>query len=337
MKILVCGGAGFIGSNFVRYMLKEHPDYEIVNFDKLTYAGNLDNLSDVEKNPRYSFTKGDISNFGQLDGLIKKNDFDAVINFAAETHVDNSIYSDSRRFIESNVLGVHTILELCRKYKIERYVQISTDEVFGSLSLDDPNTFTEKTKFAPNSPYAASKASADLICRAYFKTYKVPVILTNCSNNYGPFQYPEKLIPFFTSRAMRDKSLPLYGNGQQVRDWIHVLDHCNAIDLVLHEGKEGETYNIGSNEERPNIEIAKLILACLNKPESLITFVEDRLGHDIRYSIDASKIMNELGWKPKYNFENGIKDTIRWYKNNEEWIANVIKRKSDINAHIKFK
>ena len=336
MKILVCGGAGFIGSNFIRYMLNKYPDYEIHNYDKLTYAGNLDNLSDVKNNPMYSFSRGDILNFDQLGKLIN-NGFDAIINFAAETHVDNSIYSDSRSFIDTNIVGVHTILELCKKYKMNRYVQISTDEVYGSLKLGETNIFTEDTKFAPNSPYAASKAAADLICRSYFKTFGVPVIITNCSNNYGPYQYPEKLIPVFISRALKDELLPLYGDGQQVRDWIHVLDHCSAIDLVLHKGKVGETYNIGANKEKPNIEIAKLILSHLGKPESLITFVEDRLAHDVRYAIDSSKIMRELDWKPNYNFEESIKETVGWYKNNTGWIEKVKKKKEDINKHIKIK
>ncbi|WP_432703745.1 dTDP-glucose 4,6-dehydratase [Methanothermobacter thermautotrophicus] len=315
-KILVTGGAGFIGSNFIRYMLREHP-YHIINLDALTYCGNLENLRGVEDDPRYTFVKGSITDRKLVDGIIK--DVDAVINFAAESHVDRSI-EDPGIFIKTNVLGTQTLLEASRRHGIERFIQISTDEVYGSL---EKGYFTEETPLAPNSPYSASKASADLLARAYHRTYGLPVNITRCSNNYGPYQFPEKLIPLMITNALENKPLPVYGDGLNVRDWIHVQDHCRAVDLVLHRGRAGEVYNIGGNSERRNIEIVELILSELGRDESLIRFVEDRPGHDRRYAIDATKIRNELGWKPLYSFEDGIRETIRWYIDNREWWENI--------------
>lgn len=334
MNILVCGGAGFIGSNFIIYMLNKNPEVKIINYDNLTYAGNPDNLKAVENNKRYSFVKGDITDSKSLDKVMKKVDY--IINFAAETHVDRSIHEGSRPFVMTNTVGVQTILDLVRKHKIKKYVQISTDEVYGSLELEDNKYFTEETPFTPNVPYAAAKAGGDLLCRAYFKTYNVPVVVSHCSNNYGPYQYPEKLIPFFIMRALSNQSLPLYGDGKYVRDWIYVLDHCEAIELMLKKGKPGEVYNIGGHNEKANIEIAKLILKHLKKPESLITFVADRPGHDRRYAIDASKIQKELGWKPRHKFEEALPKTIQWYIENQEWIENVKKRAEGFNIHIKI-
>ncbi|MGB9838379.1 dTDP-glucose 4,6-dehydratase [Methanothermobacter sp.] len=315
-RILVTGGAGFIGSNFIRYMLENH-SYEIINLDALTYCGNLENLRDVEDDPRYSFVKGSITDKKLVDCIIR--DVDAVINFAAESHVDRSI-DDPEIFMRTNVLGTQTLLEASRRHGVERFIQISTDEVYGSA---EEGYFTEDTPLAPNSPYSASKASADLIVRAYNRTYGLPVNITRCSNNYGPYQFPEKLIPLMITNALEDKPLPVYGDGMNVRDWIHVYDHCRAVDLVLHMGHSGEVYNIGSNNEKRNIEIVELIVGELGKDESLIRFVEDRPGHDRRYAIDAGKIMRELGWKPLYSFEDGIRDTIRWYIDNREWWENI--------------
>ncbi|ADL57962.1 MULTISPECIES: dTDP-glucose 4,6-dehydratase [Methanothermobacter] len=315
-RILVTGGAGFIGSNFIRYMLENH-SYEIINLDALTYCGNLENLAGVEDDPRYIFVKGSITDKELVNDLIAESD--VVVNFAAESHVDRSI-EDPGIFIRTNVMGTQTLLEASRRQGVERFIQISTDEVYGST---EEGYFTEETPLAPNSPYSASKASADLIARAYNRTYGLPVNITRCSNNYGPYQFPEKLIPLMITNALEDKPLPVYGDGMNVRDWIHVRDHCRAIDLVLHGGRAGEVYNIGSNSERRNIEIVELILRELGKDESLIRFVEDRPGHDRRYAIDASKIRSELGWKPCYSFEEGIRETIKWYIDNREWWENI--------------
>ena len=314
VKILVTGGAGFIGSNFIRYMLNKYSDYEIVNLDSLTYCGNLENLKEIDNNPNYTFVKGDITD----KNLVKQItlDMDYIINFAAETHVDRSI-EDPEIFIKSNILGTQVLMDAAKKYNIKKYLQISTDEVYGSLGKT--GYFSEYTPLAPNSPYSASKASADLMVRAYFKTYDLPINITRCSNNYGPYQFPEKLIPLMISNALENKSLPIYGDGKNVRDWLHVYDHCSAIDLVLHQGKIGEVYNIGGNNEKANIDIVKLILKELGKDESLINYVKDRPGHDRRYAIDSTKIQNELGWKPKYKFENGLSETIKWYLNNRNW------------------
>lgn len=314
MKILVTGGAGFIGSNFVRYILNKHSDYEIVNIDALTYCGNLENLIEIEDNPNYTFIKGDISNKELINEIMV--DIDYIVNFAAESHVDRSI-EDPEIFIKSNILGTQVLLDAAKKYDIKKFLQISTDEVYGSL--DKTGYFTEDTCLAPNSPYSASKAGADLMVRAYNETFNLPMNITRCSNNYGPYQFPEKLIPLMISNALEDEPLPVYGDGLNVRDWLHVYDHCTAIDLVLHKGKSGEIYNIGGNNEKKNIEIVKLILENLGKSESLIKYVKDRPGHDRRYAIDSTKIQKELGWKPKYTFETGISETIKWYLENEEW------------------
>lgn len=312
--ILVTGGCGFIGSNFVRYLLQSH-DYKIINVDKLTYAGNLENLSDTSDHPNYEFVRGDIADKALIEGLASKG-VDAVVNFAAESHVDRSI-EDPRVFIETNVLGTQVLLEAARKYGILRFVQISTDEVYGSLG--PRGSFTETSSLAPNSPYSASKTAADLLVRAYYKTYGLATIITRCSNNYGPYQFPEKLIPLMITNALENKPLPVYGDGMNVRDWIHVEDHCKAIDLIMHRGREGEVYNIGGNNELPNIEIVKIILKRLNKPESLIKFVEDRPGHDLRYAIDSDKLRDELGWDVMYPFEQGIDLTVRWYVEHQDW------------------
>ncbi|MGF7118947.1 dTDP-glucose 4,6-dehydratase [Methanobacterium oryzae] len=314
MKILVTGGAGFIGSNFVRYMLNKYEGYEIVNLDALTYCGNLENLSGIEDNPNYTFVKGNITNKKLVNEIT--SDIDYIINFAAESHVDRSI-EDPKIFIKSNILGTQILLDAAKQFGIKKYLQVSTDEVYGTLG--ETGYFTESTPLAPNSPYSASKAGADLMVRAYNETFDLPMNITRCSNNYGPYQFPEKLIPLMISNALENKPLPVYGDGLNVRDWLHVYDHCTAIDLVLHNGKNGEVYNIGGNNEKKNIDIVKLILQNLNKPESLIKFVKDRLGHDRRYAIDSTKIQKNLGWKPKYTFETGIAETIEWYLDNREW------------------
>lgn len=317
-KILITGGAGFIGSNFVKYINDKYPDYEIVNFDLLTYCGNLENLKGIEFNDNYSFVKGNIADNDLVADTIKGCDY--VVNFAAESHVDRSI-KDPEIFIKSNVLGTQVLLNAALNEGIEKYVQISTDEVYGSLG--QTGYFTEETPLQPNSPYSASKASGDLITRAYYQTFEMPVNITRCSNNYGPYQFPEKLIPLMISNALENKDLPVYGDGKNIRDWLHVYDHCTAIDMVLHDGKPGEVYNIGGNNEKKNIEIVNLILKYLDKDDSLIKFVDDRLGHDRRYAIDSTKIQEELGWKPKYTFETGIKETIEWYLENQDWIEQV--------------
>jgi len=314
VKILITGGAGFIGSNFVRYMLDKYPDYEIVNLDALTYCGNLENLKEIEDNPNYTFTKGDITD----KELIYKiaSDMDYIINFAAESHVDRSI-EDPEIFTKSNILGTQVLLEAAKKYNIKKFLQVSTDEVYGSLGKT--GYFKEDTPLAPNSPYSASKAGADLMVRAYNKTFNLPVNITRCSNNYGPYQFPEKLIPLMISNALENEPLPVYGDGMNIRDWLHVYDHCTAIDLVLQKGESGEIYNIGGNNEKSNIEIVKLILKYLRKDESLIKYVKDRPGHDRRYAIDSTKIRKELGWKAGYTFETGISKTIKWYLDNRKW------------------
>lgn len=314
--ILITGGAGFIGSNFIKYMLNKYEDYKIINLDLLTYAGNLENLKDVEDNPNYEFIKGDIADRDLVNNLFEKYKFDYVINFAAESHVDRSI-EDPGIFVKTNIMGTQALLDAAKKYGIEKYLQVSTDEVYGALG--STGMFTEETPLAPNSPYSASKASADLLVRAYYKTFGLPVNITRCSNNYGPYQFPEKLIPLMIANALEDKDLPIYGDGLQVRDWLHVKDHCSAIDTVLHKGKIGEVYNIGGNNEKKNIEIVKLILEKLGKPESLIKYVKDRPGHDRRYAIDNTKITTELGWEPSYTFEQGMEETIKWYLDNRDW------------------
>lgn len=315
MKILVTGGAGFIGSNFVRYMLEQHPGDEIVNLDTLTYAGNLENLSDIEDDPRYTFVKGDITDRATV-GQIVSNGVDAIINFAAESHVDRSI-EDPGVFVRTNIMGTQVLLDAARAHGVSRYIQVSTDEVYGALGAT--GMFTETTPLKPNSPYSASKAGADMLVRAYHNTFGLPVNITRCSNNYGPYQFPEKLIPLMIANALEDKELPVYGDGMQVRDWLHVKDHCSAIDTVLRKGVPGEVYNIGGNNEKANIEIVKLILGTLEKPESLIRHVTDRPGHDRRYAIDNTKITTELGWTPAYTFETGMAETIDWYLTHRSW------------------
>ncbi|MEK4734044.1 dTDP-glucose 4,6-dehydratase [Paenibacillus sp. FSL L8-0641] len=319
MKLLVTGGAGFIGSNFVLYMLKHHPDYEIVNIDALTYAGNLENLKSIENNPKHSFIKLDITDAQAIDQLMQQG-IDVVVNFAAESHVDRSIL-EPEVFVKTNVLGTQVLLDAAKKYNVTKFVQVSTDEVYGSLG--ETGLFTEETPLQPNSPYSASKAGGDLLVRAYHETFGLPVNITRCSNNYGPYQFPEKLIPLMISRALSDQQLPVYGDGLNIRDWLYVEDHCSAIDLVIHQGKLGEVYNIGGNNERTNVHIVKTVLEELGKPESLISYVQDRPGHDRRYGIDPTKTMNELGWKPNHSFETGIKETIRWYLDNEEWWTRI--------------
>ncbi len=319
MKILVTGGAGFVGSNFINYMLKKY-DYKIINLDKLTYAGNLENLAEASKNNNYTFVKGDICDKELVLDLL--SNCDAIINFAAESHVDRSIESPDI-FIQTNVNGTVNLLNCARTKKIERFIQISTDEVYGSIK---EGYFTETTPISPNSPYSSSKASADLFVQAYFKTYGLPALITRCSNNYGPYQYPEKLIPFFITRLLDNKKVPVYGDGQNVRDWLYVEDHCRGIDLVLHKGCDGEIYNIGGHNEKTNIEITKIILEKMGKDENCIEYVTDRLGHDRRYAISNDKIRNKLGFEVKYSFENGISDTIDWYLKNIEWINNIKNR-----------
>ncbi|MEK3772668.1 dTDP-glucose 4,6-dehydratase [Paenibacillus sp. FSL R5-0887] len=320
MKLFITGGAGFIGSNFVIYMLKKHPDYQIINVDALTYAGNLENLKSIENYPNYTFVKADITDVRAMDNLISQG-VDIVVNFAAESHVDRSIL-EPEVFVKTNVLGTQVLLDAAKKYSVKKYVQVSTDEVYGTLGAT--GLFTEETPLAPNSPYSASKAGGDLLVRAYHETFGLPVNITRCSNNYGPYQFPEKLIPLMMSRAVVDQALPVYGDGLNIRDWLYVEDHCSAIDLVIHEGVNGEVYNIGGNNERTNIHIVKTILKELGKPESLIAYVQDRLGHDRRYGIDPTKITKELGWKPNHTFETGIKETIKWYLDNKEWWTRIL-------------
>ena len=314
-KILVTGGAGFIGGNFVRYMLNKYKDYKIVNLDLLTYAGNIKSLDDIKDNPNYEFVKGDIADAKLVDNIVSKG-INVIINFAAESHVDRSI-TNPDIFIKTNVLGTQTLLEAAKKYKIEKFFQISTDEVYGSLGKT--GYFTESTPLSPNSPYSASKAGADMLVTAYHHTFGLPVNITRCSNNYGPYQFPEKLIPLFITNALADKQVPLYGDGMNIRDWLFVEDHCSAIDTVLHKGKDGEVYNVGGNNEKTNRYITDTILKYLGKDSSLVKYVADRLGHDRRYAIDATKIKQELGWEPKYKFEQAIEKTIQWYLDNKQW------------------
>ena len=325
MKLLVTGGAGFIGSCFVRHILNTYSDYKVVNLDALTYCGNLENLNDVKDNPNYTFVHGNICNHDLVRNIIK--DVDCVVNFAAESHVDNSI-KHPEIFVETNVQGTLNLLQACKELGIERYLQVGTDEVYGSLGKT--GYFYETTPIQPNSPYSASKASADLLVRAYYETYKLPVLNTRCSNNYGPYQYPEKLIPFFISQLLKGEKVPVYGDGLNVRDWLYVYDHCKAIDVVLHKGRVGEVYNIGGHNEKTNMEITHLILDAMGKDESSIKYVEDRLGHDRRYAIANDKIQSELGWEPSVTCEEGIKLTIDWYLNNQDWIKSIENKKASL-------
>ena len=324
MKVLVTGGAGFIGGNFVHHMVNKYPDYQIVNLDLLTYAGNLETLKPVEDKPNYKFVKGDIADEAFIMDLFEKEKFDVVVNFAAESHVDRSI-EDPGIFVQTNVMGTRVLLDASRKFGVKRYHQVSTDEVYGDLPLDRPDLFfTENTPIHTSSPYSASKASADLFVLAYHRTFGTPVTVSRCSNNYGPYHFPEKLIPLMIANALADKPLPVYGEGLNVRDWLYVEDHCKAIDLIIHNGRVGEVYNVGGHNEKQNIEIVKIICKELGKPESLITHVGDRKGHDMRYAIDPTKIHNELGWLPETKFEDGIKKTIQWYLDNREWWETII-------------
>lgn len=316
-KILVTGGAGFIGGNFIHYMLAKYPDYVIYNLDSLTYAGDLSKHKKIEVDNNYFFVKEDIKSSVEINSFFENEQFDFVIHFAAESHVDRSI-SNPASFVETNVLGTQVLLEAAKNNDVQKFVHVSTDEVYGELDFDFTTFFTEYTPLQPNSPYSASKASSDLLVRAYHETYGLPVIITRCSNNYGPYQFPEKLIPLAISRALNDEKVPLYGDGKNIRDWLHVEDHCSAIDLVMHEGIIGEVYNIGGHNEKTNLEIVQTIIKALGKTEDLIEFTKDRLGHDKRYAIDATKL-KELGWTPKYTFETGIQDTVKWYLENEEW------------------
>ena len=324
MKILVTGGAGFIGGNFVHYMVNKYPDDQIVNLDLLTYAGNLETLKPVENKPNYKFVRGDIADRPFVMDLFEKEKFDIVVNFAAESHVDRSI-TDPGIFVRTNIMGTTVLLDAARAFGVKRYHQVSTDEVYGDLPLDRPDLFfTEETPLHTSSPYSSSKASADLFVLAYHRTYGLPVTISRCSNNYGPYHFPEKMIPLMISRALADEKLPVYGRGENVRDWLHVYDHCAAIDLIIRKGREGEIYNVGGHNERTNLEVVKTILKALDKPESLIQFVTDRPGHDRRYAIDPKKLETELGWKPVYHFETGIAQTIQWYLDNQDWWKNIL-------------
>ena len=324
MTIIVTGGAGFIGSNFVFHMLKEHPDYRIVCLDKLTYAGNLSTLAPVMDNPHFRFVKADICDREAVYKLFEEEHPDMVVNFAAESHVDRSI-EDPGVFLQTNIIGTATMMDACRKYGIQRYHQVSTDEVYGDLPLDRPDLFfTEETPIHTSSPYSSSKAAADLLVQAYHRTYGLPVTISRCSNNYGPYHFPEKLIPLMITRALADQSLPVYGTGENVRDWLYVEDHCAAIDLILRRGTAGEVYNIGGHNERTNLQVVQAVLAALGKPESLITFVTDRPGHDRRYAIDPTKIHRELGWQPETDFDTGLRRTVEWYLTHRDWWSHIL-------------
>ena len=327
MNVLVTGGAGFIGSNYVHYMLENHPDYKIINLDLLTYAGNIHNLDDVMDNPNHIFVEGNICNRELVRNLVKTYNITHFVNFAAESHVDRSILNPEI-FVETNIQGTLALLDVAKELSIEKYLQVSTDEVYGSLGAE--GYFTEETPLAPNSPYSASKTGADLLVRAYYETYGMNVNITRCSNNYGPYHFPEKLIPLMISNGMDNKELPIYGDGLNIRDWLHVQDHCQAIDLVLHKGVNGEVYNVGGHNERTNNEIVEIVIEKLGLSRDLIKYVEDRLGHDKRYAIDPTKLETELGWKPKYTFDTGIVETIEWYQANEAWWR-PLKERAELN------
>ena len=324
MTILVTGGAGFIGSNFVYYELQKHPEDRVVCLDALTYAGNLESLEDAMKNPQFRFVRGDITDRAAVEKLFEEEHPDIVVNFAAESHVDRSV-EDPGLFLRTNIMGTQTMMDASRKYGVKRYHEVSTDEVYGDLPLDRPDLFfTEETHIHTSSPYSASKAGADLLVLAYARTFGLPVSITRCSNNYGPYHFPEKLIPLMITRALADESLPVYGNGLNVRDWLYVEDHCAAIDLVMRKGREGEVYNVGGHNERTNLDVVKTVLKELGKPESLITYVKDRPGHDRRYAIDPTKIHNELGWLPATTFDDGIRRTVRWYLDHQDWWKHIL-------------
>jgi dTDP-glucose 4,6-dehydratase len=323
MKILITGAAGFIGGNFSHYLVDKYADYQIIGLDALTYAGNLQTLESIIEKDNFKFVKGDITDRAFILDLFEKESFDIVVNFAAESHVDRSI-ENPEIFLKTNILGTQVLMDASLKFNVKRFHQVSTDEVYGDLPLDRPDLFfTEETPIHTSSPYSASKASADLLVQAYHRTFNLPISISRCSNNYGPYHFPEKLIPLMIKKALADESLPVYGTGENVRDWLHVYDHCVAIDLIIHKGKTGEIYNIGGHNERTNLEVVKTILRELNKPENLIRYVKDRKGHDMRYAIDPTKIEQELGWKPKYNFDTGILQTIKWNLDNQTWIKNI--------------
>ena len=322
-KFLVTGGAGFIGGNFLHIMVNKYPNDQYVCIDALTYAGNMETLEPIMNKPNFKFIHENICNREAVFKLFEEEHFDYVINFAAESHVDRSI-ENPEVFLKTNILGTQVLMDACRKYGIKRYHQVSTDEVYGDLPLDRPDLyFTEETPIHTSSPYSASKAGADLLVLAYHRTFKLPITISRCSNNYGPYHFPEKLIPLMIQKALKNEPLPVYGNGSNVRDWLYVGDHCNAIDLIVRHGKDGEVYNIGGHNERSNLEVVKTILKALNKPETLITYVKDRPGHDLRYAMDPTKIETELGWKPEYNFDSGIQETIKWNLNHQDWINHV--------------
>lgn len=317
MKILVTGGAGFIGSNFIRYVLSHDSEMEVVNLDRLTYAGNLENLTEIERDPRYAFVRGDIANSQEVHPVLADRAFDAVVNFAAESHVDRSLHLGAAEFVRTNVMGVQVLLDACREFRVSRFLQVSTDEVYGSLGPE--GRFTEDSPLQPNNPYAATKAAADCLVRAYHRSYGMDTVITRCGNNYGPYQFPEKLIPLMIANALENQPLPVYGDGQHIRDWIYVLDHCAAIDRVLRRGRPGAIYNVAAEQDITNLEIVKRILTLLGKPESLIRFVTDRPGHDRRYALSARRLREELGWKPAYPLEDGLRETVRWYLEHQDW------------------
>lgn len=324
MKLLVTGGAGFIGGNFCHYIVNKYPNYKIIVLDALTYAGNIETLKPIMEKSNFKFVKGDINDVSLVNHLFDNEKFDIVVNFAAESHVDRSIENPGI-FLQTNIIGVQVLMDASLKYGIKRFHQVSTDEVYGDLPLDRPDLFfTEDTPIHTSSPYSASKASADLLAQAYHRTFGLPISISRCSNNYGPYHFPEKLIPLMIKNALANQPLPVYGRGDNIRDWLHVYDHCTAIDLIIHNGKEGEVYNIGGHNERTNLEVVKTILMELKKPDSLIKYVTDRKGHDMRYAIDPTKIETELGWKPMFNFDTGVKQTIKWYLDNQQWVKNII-------------
>lgn len=332
--ILITGGAGFIGSHFVRYILKKRGSVEVINFDKLTYAGNSDNLRDFSTNPRYKFHRGDISDTKAVGNVFSRYRPQYLVNFAAETHVDRSIHQGAGEFIATNVEGTRNLLEAARHFGIKRFLQVSTDEVYGSLELNSRSRFREKSLLCPNSPYAASKAAGDLLCHSYFSTWRVPVVVSRSSNNYGSHQYPEKLIPFFVTRMISGKTLPLYGDGKNMRDWLYVIDNCRALELCLFEGTPGEIYNIGAQNEKSNLEVARAILKHFGRDDSRIEFVKDRPGHDRKYAVDASKIQKELGWRPRHEWDKVFPATIEWYIKSQKWLKRAQERKKELNPHI---
>ena len=323
MKLLITGGAGFIGGNFVRHMVNTYPEYQVINLDALTYAGNLESMKDLEEKPNYKFIKADITDSPKMEKIFVEEGITHVAHFAAESHVDRSIENPGI-FVHTNIVGTQVLLDCAKKFNITKHLQVSTDEVYGDLDFDPTTFFTEDTPLSPSSPYSASKAGADMLVLAYHETFGLPVNITRCSNNYGPYHFPEKLIPLTISRAMNNQPIPVYGNGGNVRDWLHVIDHCRAIDMVLHDGKLGEVYNVGGHNERTNLEVVKTILKTLDKSEDLIEFVEDRLGHDRRYAIDPDKLENELGFKPTYTFDTGIAQTVQWYVDNRDWWEHIL-------------